>query len=75
MNKKLDSYHYHEALHMAFSFCEYIDLSLISHPVYEEAPQEIKNLLHQAQNKLHKYYEYCSNQQDKLDETTRNKLS
>lgn len=55
---KLDKFHYHEALHTANSMCEFIDLSLVQHTVWESAPKDVKdyylyrqNILDQIENK------------------------
>lgn len=64
---KLDKYHYHEALHTANSMCEFIDLSLVQHPVYEQAPADIKNYVEAAQRYLIRYYRWCAEEQDKLE--------
>lgn len=66
--KNIDVFHLHEALHTAYNLCEYIDVSLVQHRVYEEAPEEIKNLLNQAQDKLNQYYQWCARQQDLMME-------
>lgn len=65
---KLDKFHYHEALHSAFSMCEIIDLTLCQHKVYETAPEEIKQIVTEAQEKIHQYYVWCCEQQDKLED-------
>lgn len=68
MKKKLDKFHYHEALHTAFTMCEFIDLSLLQHWVALQAPDEVKEYLYEAQRQLHNYYVWCAEQQDKLED-------
>lgn len=66
--KNIDTYHLHEALHTAYNLCEYIEVSLVQHRVYDEAPEEIKKHLHDAQKSLNKYYQWCAQQQDLMEE-------
>lgn len=65
----LDKFHYHEALHTANSMCEFIDISLVQHAVYEEAPVHIQDLVKAAQSCLMSYYQWCAEEQDKLEES------
>lgn len=66
--KNIDQFHLHEALHTAYNLCEYIEVSLVQHRVYDEAPEEIKKHLHDAQDSLNKYYQWCAQQQDLMEE-------
>lgn len=66
--KNIDQFHLHEALHTAYNLCEYIDVSLVQHRVYDESPEEIKKHLHDAQASLNKYYQWCAQQQDLMEE-------
>ena len=65
---KLDKFHYHEALHTANSMCEFIDISLVQHPVWDSAPKDVKGYIVEAQAQLMLYYHWCANEQDKLEE-------
>jgi hypothetical protein len=65
---KLDKFHYHEALHTSNSMCEFIDLSLVQHPVWESAPKDVKDYVVKAQEQLMQYYQWCANEQDKLED-------
>lgn len=65
----LDKFHYHEALHTAFQMCEFIDVSLVQHPVFESAPEEIKELVRLAQDHLTEYYKWAAEEQDKLEDS------
>lgn len=66
--KNIDQFHLHNALHTAHNLYEYIDVSLVQHRVYDEAPEEIKKHLHDAQKSLNKYYQWCAQQQDLMEE-------
>lgn len=68
MKTKLTGYHYHEALHTAFTLTEFIETSLVNHWVTLQAPEEVKEYLYEAQRQLNKYYQWCAEQQDKIDE-------
>jgi hypothetical protein len=64
---KPDKFHYHEALHLSSTMTEFIDISLIQHPVWESAPREVKDHLVLAQEHLNQYYQWCAEEQDKLE--------
>lgn len=65
---KLDTYHYHEALDRAAMAQEIIDNTIMKHPVYESAPEEVKELVIKSIDMLHVYYVWACEQQDKLTE-------
>ena len=66
--KNIDQFHLHEALHTAYNLCEYIDVSLVQHCVWEEAPREIKEKVVIAQENLMEYYQWACQQQDLMEE-------
>lgn len=66
--KNIDQFHLHEALHTAYNLCEYIDVSLVQHCVWEAAPREIKEKVVIAQESLLEYYQWCAQQQDLMEE-------
>ena len=68
MKTKLDKFNYHEALHTAFTLTEFIDISLVQHWVFEQAPEEVKEYLYEAQRQLNRYYQWCAEQQDNLED-------
>jgi len=63
---KLDKYHLHESLDRAFMMAEFIETSLVNHPVFDSAPEHIQEKIKVAQDLLMDYYQWCGEQQDKL---------
>lgn len=54
--KKLDEYHYHEALDRASSVAEIIEIMLIQHPVVKEH-KDVKELVEKAQECILEAYQ------------------
>lgn len=55
MNKKIDSYHIHEALHMSFVFGDMIERHLLDHPAVKEY-KDVKKHVKEATEHLAKAY-------------------
>lgn len=65
---KLDSYHWHEALHTTHVIQMLIQRELLEHPVGEYSPKKIKRYLTKAQGYLEVYYQYCGMKQEDKNE-------
>ena len=64
----LDKFHWHECLHMADALNRMIEDNLINHSTYTHLDNDIIGLLSQVQENLNKYYVYCCEKQDELDD-------
>ncbi|TWI49642.1 hypothetical protein IQ22_03965 [Pseudomonas duriflava] len=64
--KKLDKFHYHEALHTCDVISRMISTELCDHWTYAEMSDESRQHLEDAQASLYKYYCLLCDRQDEL---------
>ena len=67
MKEKVDSWHYHEALHTAYVFADTVERHLKKHPAVKKH-EDVRKCVKKAVNSLYEAYQLLGSYQNDINE-------